>query len=287
MNTEVNIAPTRRSTHAQITALLILTACSPSEQAIKQAIDATSAAAAAATTATGTPAPPDPTATQTPAPTDTAVPSPTKSPAPSETPTATASPTATPDLRVIELDSKNFLLQSSDLPAASQYYLPNSNRISPHLNTEILSGWGEQEGREYLELTGRIEGWWVWYDRGSQAVRAPENIYHNIIRYETAEGARRAVTDFSISSRNSEYNVVEIAMGFVDVYDAAIRKETQSNGNNKVWLYISFAYRNYVSTIGGWGWEDEVKTEYLVEIARLSLAKLEAAPLVEPQRTRE
>jgi len=273
-----------------ITALIILTACSPSEQAIQEAIDATKTAVGAAATATATSVPPSATATLVPpsttatktlAPTDTPVPSPTNTPTPTETPTATptASPTATPDLRIIEVESKHFLLESKDLPKESQYFLPNSGWISPDLNTEILSGWGQEEGMVYLEATGRIEGYWVYLARGSVSVRAPEEIYHNIIRYETAQGAILTITEYS---KRPGYELIDTELAIGDLSYVYFDSETQPNGRNKVWYSIDTAYRNYVSNIRGFGWEEDVTPKYMKMVGQIIIDKLEAAPLVEP-----
>jgi hypothetical protein len=43
-----------------------------------------------------------------------------------------------------------------------------------------------------------------------------------------------------------------------------------------------FSYRNYLHAVSGWGWEYEVKPEYVEDIARILLAKLQAAPLSNP-----
>ena len=263
--------------------VLFLASCTtvPSEGAVQTAIAETAAVAQSAITDTPTP-------TATSAPTETPTPEPTASstPTPTETLTATLTetPTATPDLRVILTESGEFLLGKGDLPVESQYYLPGPGWISPHHNDEILSGWGIEEGRAYLEKTGRIDGWWVYYERGSLAITAPEQIFHNIIQYKTAEGAQLTIADFNDALRNPEngWQFVDEDVDLGDLSLVIINKEIQSNGKYRVWLMLQTSYRNYVSNLAGYGWEDEVRLEFLIEIQQVILNKLAAAELASP-----
>lgn len=254
---------------------IIIVSCSPSESSINTAIAQTQAANPTNT--------PEPTDTQVPTFTLTPTALPTDTPTPSDTPSPTPTQTPTPDLRVITETSDKFLLQASDLPQDAKYFLPNSQWISPHHNSEIISGWGREEGLEYLEKSGRIDGWWVYYSRGTRTVRAPEEIFHNIIQYKTSEGAQFSVEEYNyVAQGDSDWELIneEIVLGDVSV--ALISKEMQSNGKYRVWITIDSAFRNYLSRIAGSGWEDDVSLEYVMDIAQIALDKLEAAQLSEP-----
>ena len=259
--------------------VIVLAACTPSapsDQSIQTAIAQTEASqpkASETTTPTKTPEPSS-TSTETRAPTTTFTPEPTS------TPTSTPSPT--PDLRVIDADPKDFLLERSDLPEEARYYLPNAGWISPHRNSEVVSGWGVDEGREYLEKTGRIDGWWVWYKRGTITVIAPEEIYDNIVIYQSIEGAQLVMTDYSNCQgrlADSDWTILETDLQIGDMTIVCTDKEMQSTGDNRVWIRIEFTYRNFYHAVVGWGWEKEVQLEYVANVARILLAKLEAAPL--------
>jgi len=161
---------------------IIFSGCNPSESSIQTAMAETQQSL--------------PTATETFLPTNTV----TYTPEPTSTetliPTSTVTITPTPDKRIIEIGPEEFLLEKEDLPSEAKYYLPNFTWISPHRNSEVISGWGKEEGQKYLEETGRIDGWGVYYARGTSIVRAPEEIFHNIIQYRTAEGAQLAMEYF-------------------------------------------------------------------------------------------
>jgi hypothetical protein len=249
---------------------LSLVSCSPSEEAIQVALAQTQTAMA---TNTHTP---DPTATFTPEPIFTSTPKPTFTP----TPTQTHTLTPTPDLRVITIDSKDLMLSKDDLPAEAKYYLPNSSWISPHHNYEIVSAWGREEGLAYLEETGRIDGWFVYYKRGTDTIRAPEEIYQNIIQYQSAEGAYITFSKYNNLIRfPDKYKMLNENILIGDSTIVYMWKEMQSNGENRVNYYVESQYRNYLSIVGGWGWEKEFDLDYVIKVAEIAIDKIMAAPL--------
>jgi hypothetical protein len=235
-------------------------ACAPSGPSIATAIAQTAAARP----------------TDIPLPTPTVPPAPTATPEPSPTPL----PSPTPDLRVIDTDPRNLLLIREDLPPEAKYFLPNSTWISPHRNSEVVSGWGVEEGRTYLEQTGRIDGWWVSFERGTSTVNSPEEIYDNVVLYRTAEGAMLVMEEFSsCKNPDNEYSLVDPAPAIGDATNACVHKEMQSSGENRVTYRIEFVTRNVYHAVVGWGWEREVKGDYIADVARVLLAKVEQAPL--------
>ena len=136
---------------------LVLCACSsqPSENAVQTAIALTDVAKPSETFTTV------PTDTSTPSPTSTDIPTDTPTPKPTLTSEPTDTLTPTPDLRIIEGDAEDYILQKTDLP---HRYILRSGDSTPHENTEILSARGIEDGKAYLEATGRIKGWIVWYN---------------------------------------------------------------------------------------------------------------------------
>jgi hypothetical protein len=208
----------------------------------------------------------------------------TPSPIPTETalPTITATQTSTPapDLRVIDYDPYRYLLVKDDLPKDARYYLPGPGWISPHRNSEVVAGWGVNEGREYLEKTGRVDGWWVWYNRGTQTVIAPEEIYDNVVIYKSIEGAAMVIDQYgNCANPKADYVEIDTDLQIGDHSRACIYREMQSNGDNRVWYNLEFTYRNFYHELVGWGWEKDINPEYIWDVAKTLLAKLEAAPL--------
>lgn len=243
----------------------LLIACGPSESAVQTAIAET----------------------ETARPTETVQPSevPTLANTPTEPPPVTFvpfSPNPTPNVRIIVEDSKTYLLNQGDLPANAKYYLPDSSWINRHTNDEIVGYWGREEGLKYLDETGRIEGWFVSYKRGSNSVIAPEEIYCNIIRYETSDGARLSITKYGTPYRSDEREIINLDLDLGDEYLVSVYREMQSNGKQRVWYRIEFSYRNYVVAVQGWGWNDEVSHDYVYQVALTMLEKLKSASLANP-----
>jgi hypothetical protein len=226
------------------------------------------------------------TATQMPTETTTPPPTPTENATAKPTDTPTDTPSPTPDLRVIDADPYTFLLKAEDLPKDANYYLPNSSWISPHRNYEVVGGWGVDEGRAYLAATGRVDGWWGYYERGTRTVIAPEQIGDNPVLFRTTEGAQILITQYGTCvNPNRDTNVtwapIQTDLKIGDMTNVCMTREMQSSGENRVTMIVEFTYRNVSHQLSGWGWEDEVTLEYLSAIAQTLLAKLEAMPLTE------
>ena len=251
---------------------ILLSGCQPSETAIQTAMAETQSALPTATETVL------PTNTQTNTPEPTFTPTKTETPTPTYTQTPTYTPT--PDLQVIELGPEVFYLQKGDLPQDAKYYLPHSTWSSPHRNSEVVSGWGREEGLAYLEKTGRIDGWVIYFARGTMTVRAPEQIYHNIIQYKTVDGPQLTF-DIVNPGQDSRWTVID------DNYDLGDRtiisrlREMQPSGEYKVYYLVETAYRNYQSRVRGSGWEKEFDLEYVINLAEIALNKLMEAPLVD------
>jgi len=210
--------------------VLLIVACSPSPEAIQEAIAQTQAAEV---TNNNTP---EPTFTFTLEPTFTSTATNTF------TPTLTQTLTSTPDTRVITIDSKELMLTKEDLPPEAKYYLPNSGWISPHHNSEIISGWGVEEGAKYLEETGRIDGWWVYYRRGTSTVRAPEQIYQNIIQYKTAEGAYFTFSNYSFDTNNPDFSLFNTDVDVDTVLK--VKRKNRTERHNEDQTVIDFLERH-------------------------------------------
>lgn len=243
-------------------ALLLVTGCQPSESAIQTAVAQTQAAQPTST--------PQPTATQIP----------TDTPMPTATATITSSPSPTPDVRLIDIDPRKLLLQKSDLPSEGKYYLPNETWTSPHRNSEIVSSWGTEKGQAYLAETGRIDGWWISYKRGSSGgVLVPEEVYDNPVLYSSIEGARLVITKYSDRKITEEkYREIDVPQ-IGDIARAFTKSEIDSNGRTNAAIYIDFTYRNVLHSINIYGREKEVTLEFAVGIANKLLEGLKLLPL--------
>jgi hypothetical protein len=245
--------------------IYLLTACAPTKNAIETAIYQTQAAAATSTY------------TQTPIPTDT----PTL--LPTETPTPSPTPSPTPDLRTIQGDPPDLLMIQADLPRDAKYYIPNELWTGMLHNEHIVSSWTVEKGKAYLAATGRIDGMWVEYNRGSLTVIAPETIFDNVAIFQTAKGAQLVIKKYEDNIRiDNGYTEMDNPPQVGDITRAYMFKKMQPSGEYRVWIGIAFSCRNIFHYVEGYGWEREVTLEYVEKVASAILARMEVAPLVSP-----
>lgn len=153
--------------------------------------------------------------------------------------------------------------------------------MSPHYNFEIISQWGREEGTKYLEKSGRIHGWFVYFKKGAVNIKAPPQFFHNIIQYKNHEGAHLTVQIFSTIHSLPNYKLVEDNYPLGDYSRVYLAKEMQSNGKYFIQYRIETAYRNYVSIVAGQGMENEFDFDFMLSIAEIALEKLKSAPLGE------
>lgn len=208
----------------------------------------------------------------------TATPQATDTPIPSATPTATLTPSPTLDLQVIDIDPRRLLLQKDNLPPNGRYYLPNEQWMSPLTNSEIVSSWTVEEGQAYLAETGRIHGWEVIYNRGTNNVTMPQEVYHNVVLYSNIEGAQIVINKYS--ARNIENGYKEIDFPQIgDMSHAYQKSETDTNGGTRAVFRLEFVYRNLYHAVVLWGWENEVSSDFAVGIANKLLENSKQLPL--------
>ncbi|MBL7163438.1 MAG: hypothetical protein ISS57_12595 [Anaerolineales bacterium] len=251
---------------------LFLAACTPSEAAILTAIAETEAAKPTETftvlpTSTGVSA-------STPSPTLTSTPTIT----PSSTPTATATASPTPDIQIIIGDPEDYILQKEDLPVRFILYAGDS---TPHNNSEIISVRGIENGKGYLDATGRKGGWIIYYGRDDNTAVAPEWIRSYIVMYDSVEGPEIAKSP-EWDWLDDDEEVVDIAMDLGDWNRVKLLKERQSSGKFYVIYAIEFHYRNVWAEVRAWGWESEIRHEFIEDAARVVLERLQNAPLAKP-----
>lgn len=159
--------------------------------------------------------------------------------------------------------------------------------MTPHTNQEVINGWGVDEGREYLEKTGRIEGYIIYLYRGSNVLTAPEVVSCNTVKYKTSDGAQIAVNEYNPISFPERGNV-EFKLAneqFTELGDTQIAYYydwTENNGVKYIQYMIEATYYNYLVDCYGYGRKIEVEPEYVANLVTIVLNKLKAAPLISP-----
>ncbi len=278
--------------------ILLLSACGPGQDTIDPAVvqRAIEQTVAANWTATFTPGP---TGTFTSTWTSTAPPTDTPTPLPTDTPTLT--PTATPDLRLINADPYDFLLTIQDLPEEDGFYLyafrnlpysyaapwltnPCHDReaMQPFLS---IREWGDWTGQAALDANGLVDSWSVSYQTITDSLTAPLQIGDRVVLFRSIAGAQLMVSEYGqctyLEPNLSDDFVlipVEIDMQIGDLTRVCVRSPVRGVVSHATYI-IEFSYRNFYHFVLGVDKEEEMSLDYLANVARTLLAKLEAAPL--------
>jgi hypothetical protein len=130
-----------------------------------------------------------------------------------------------------------------------------------------------------------LDGWEVYYERGSNSVLAPQEIHGKVVLYKSNEGAQRSITKYSVDLVTDFSYIEEIqAPGIGDEARAFVLRYQikPDGGKNQMSYWIEFSFRNIVEVIRADGAENEVQPEVVTNIARLLLARLQASPLLNP-----
>jgi hypothetical protein len=193
-----------------------------------------------------------------------------------QTQAANPTPTVPAHLLVLQKDLAGFLLLNSDLPIDGQYrrfaYSPFSN---PNKNVNSA----------YVEETGRMDGWEVYYTRSSNSASVPQEIHGMVVLYKENAGARKSINKYS-DDLVTDFGYLEeiLAPGIGDDTRAFIlRYQKEPRGSAlQISYWIEFSYQNIVEVIRADGTENEVQPELIDNIARLVLARLQANPGLNP-----
>jgi hypothetical protein len=200
---------------------------------------------------------------------------------PTQTPTKTPTTSPTPDLRVIDLSPKEFILGPEDLPAEGLFYFPSSKYDGPVDLLFYINGWGEIKTGEFVGRTGWLDGWWVTYLRGSEGTGAPERIYNRITKFQTASGAQASVQEYNPAVtpwKDEEWSVVNKEMDLGDTNITILRTEPLDLTKELAWYRIVYSYRNFEVIVEVKDWSNFINHDFVEAAAKAVLAKLESAP---------
>ena len=178
-------------------------------------------------------------------------------------------------------DWMHLLLQPSDLPDEASY-TPIESGASDHVdNSQILTIWGAEKGQEYIDQTGRLDGWWVQYGRKSQNVPDPETVYCGVILFKTPEGADLAL-QWLPPGQEDYVEVSDVDLGLRNLKTGYWMKKTTAGETGHVWHRIGFAYRNYLAILILEGSQNSIQPEFVAGAAQNMLARLQSYANVEP-----
>lgn len=157
--------------------------------------------------------------------------------------------------------------------------------MSIHTNEEAISGWTVEKGRDYVISTGREIGWWVVFARGTRAVALPEHVFIQVVRYKTTEGTRLSMTKYGLENTDDtgKWKKIEKDLDLGDLNSIYMIKQITSGGDYLVHYRIYFSYYNFLGSVEGYGLEKDVSHDFVEEMTRKILSKLETANLEQPR----
>jgi hypothetical protein len=213
-------------------------------------------------------------------------------PTPTHTPTATLEPTATatltpppppsrtpsptPDTRVIIEEPMKFLCEGWDVRGTFR-------GVYPQPNSGIVKETNADAGYSFIEETGRMDGFTVaYYNPASPNNNFADWYTCSIERFVTGEGAHIALNDYFYKPEyadNWDRSRLDPRLG--EEGFVLLAKEHKAAGSGKAEQHVRFRYRNFIVDIGADGWDHEMDLDYLIDVAKLVVSRLETAYLSE------
>jgi hypothetical protein len=167
------------------------------------------------------------------------------------------------------------VLTKKEIPQEGRFYLYYE---TPHRNSEIISGWGADDGARYLDESGRVDGWIKGYARGTTTTRVPEYLEIAAILYKSASGGSYADSVLGVCPEDWML-VDEPDIG--DHSSLCLRKEMQPSGKSYITYELNIDYRNVRAQFWATGFEASFDLEWLFAVANLQIEKLSGFPLAE------
>jgi hypothetical protein len=193
-------------------------------------------------------------------------------------PTLTPQPNSpTPDARVITDKPFTFILSTQDLPAAGAYYRPlDKDALNRQSNAETTVKYINGLGAEYVRETSRMDGWSIRYNCGTQNALLPAQITHNVIMFETAQGAQKHMREYLPRLIDANWREGAPLNQIGDVTRVFVKQD----GVYASYL-LEFSYRNYAHSLTVYGMQAEIDPAFVEMVAFTLLRNLQAAPLAD------
>jgi len=246
-------------------AILVLTACTPSESQVAQSA----------------------TETISPKPSHTSQ-VPTETFSPSLTPTATITLTPTPDLRVIDADPAEMLLTLEDFGDNVVYFSigPGSIpfRVPASRNWELKRDYGESVSTVYIESSGRIDGKIILLQTASTSTDMPEFVISQAVIFQSDTGPQVDRSEVQqVTSCNPEFMETKtIDIGITATY---CYSPVNIGGVSSVDMYeyynIFGSYKNIIFGVTAFGRENSFSEKAVFDLAEMMLEKIYKMPLAD------
>ncbi len=174
----------------------------------------------------------------------------------------------------------DYLLRPDDMP--HKYLIPEDGE--QHTSTlRLIQNLGEIEAKTYVKETGRIDGWWLRFERTSKADFAPGAFESSIELFQTVDGARLAMSPAYYSLYMDESRKYSQVEGGCDLGDQCeffySEKEDKATELIMAQYNVAFAYRNAFVWVMARGLQVDMDADYVLDAARMVYNKLLEAPI--------
>lgn len=181
-------------------------------------------------------------------------------------------PAPTADLQLLKANAPVLLLNVADLPSEGKYLLPVPSGSGELDNQAVVDSWGADAGGKYISDTGRLDGWWIQFNRTVDGAAVPSEVYDSIVLYQTPAGARLSVQTYA---RHGMQDYTEV-QGIPQIGDGARAFVRKNGGNVDYVLYFSF--RNFQHVVEILGTETDATPAFAMGLAEKLLQRLKSAP---------
>lgn len=181
-------------------------------------------------------------------------------------------PTSTPDLQLLKANAPVLLLNVADLPSQGKYLLPVPSGSGELDNQAVLDAWGADAGGKYISDTGRLDGWWIQFNRTADGSGVPAEVYDSIVLYQSSVGARLSVRTYADHGMQA-YTELQGIPRLGDGARAFVLKDA-----GKVDYVLYFSFRNFQHIVEIVGLENEATPAFAIGLAQALLQKLRSAP---------
>lgn len=220
----------------------------------------------------------------TPSPTSTAftpIPSTIQSPTSAAFIPMTPKPSRTPS-GVIDQRPLDLILTLDELGLEDTYSFSHSRQYTNEEYLENMPSWEEtQKWQEWLDASGRITGWYVWYESRELGYR--ERIGIEISIYRTTLGPLVSTPSWWNSPPDSYERELLRDLEIGDSNNAALHRISWiGNGVDLYQQYVRFSFRNidvWLSYMTTGEPASEGELDWLIDISQMQLAKLHSMPL--------
>lgn len=185
-------------------------------------------------------------------------------------------PAPTPDFGILKRDAPLLLMNAADLPTEGKYLVPGTDWTGELDNQAVLTSWGADEGGKYINETGRVDGWWIQFNRSASGAAVPAEVYDSIVLYQTEAGAQLSLKNYA---GHGMANYVEV-QGTTQIGDGARAFVLKTGSRVDYVLYFSF--RNYQHVVEIIGQENEVTPAFAQKIAQGLVQRIQSAPTTAP-----